>query len=170
MIILSRTCGGKTTRIWVDSRSDTQVKEPTLKGKHFYRKHYKISTGKGNRTHTTEDLPLTVVGSEVGGGDSDFGPKTKKCKPTDRVKFLNKSEDIQDSCCLGLEDNSLSKHFGFEITIPDSIEPRYTGSRQSQKEPVHVTRDVMDDCTKPDEPPDCTTETLWDSLPMYDYI
>ena len=28
----------------------------------------------------------------------------------------------------------------------------------------------MDDCTEPDEPPDFTTETLWDSLPMYDCI
>ena len=86
------------------------------------------------------------------------------------MKFLNKSKDIQDSYCLGLEDNSLSKHFGFKITIPDLIEPHYIhGSRHSQKKLINVKRDVIDDCTKPDGPPDRSTETTWDSLPMYDY-
>ena len=152
------------------SHKESQMKEPTLEENRFYKEHYEIPTGKGDRIRIMGDLPLTVVGSEVGGGDSDFGPKTRKCntQSTDRVKFLNKSKDTQDSCCLGLEDNSLSKHFGFKIRIPDWIEPHYIpGSRQSQKKPVHVTRDVMDDCTKPDEPPDFTTETLWDSPPKY---
>ena len=40
------------------------------------------------------------------------------------------------------------------------------GGRQSHKNPVDVSRGGMDNCTKPDKPPDFTMETLWDSLPM----
>ena len=97
------TSGGTSHK---ESLNIVKIKEPILEENHFYREHYEIPTGKGDRIHIMGDLPLTVVGSEVGGGDSDLGPKTKKCntKPTDRVKFLNKSKDVQDSCCLGLKD------------------------------------------------------------------
>ena len=178
---------------------------------------------------------------------------------TDRVGFLNKSNDIQYSPCPRLEDKSLSKHIGFNIKIPDWVESHHVnsqldtsihsstnngddnlfkiltvvsifnnpgvknvksdsdlkawrliklpmdrigfikgnscngslydsrvlrghslecfgtnvhspGSKENQKKPVDVTRDRMDSCTKPEESPDFTTETLWDSLPMYDCI
>ena len=35
---------------------------------------------------------------------------------------------------------------------------------------MDVTEDRMDNYTKPEKSPDFTTETLWDSLPMYDCI
>ena len=104
-----------------------------LKGNHFYTEHYEISSGdtKGDRRHTLGVLPLEVIDTEVGDCNSDFGSKTRICNTqfTDRVKFLNNSEDIHDSRCLGPEDKSLSKHLGFKVRIPDWIESYYINSQ-----------------------------------------
>ena len=241
------------------SLNAAQGTEPTFRGNHSYEKHsvvgYEISTGNTecDRTHTPGVLPLTVINTEVGNCNSASGFKTRICNMqfTDRVGFLNKSEDIQDSRCPRLEDKSLSKHIGFKIEIPDWVESHHVnsqldtsihsstnngdnnlfkilmvvsifnnsgvknvkldsvlkawrliklpmdrirfikgnscnrglydsrvlrecfgtnvhspGSKENQKKPVDVTRDRMDSCTKPEESPDFTTETLWDSLPM----
>ena len=111
-----------------ESLNTTQVKEPMLKGNHFYTKHYEISSGntKGNGIQTPGVLPLEVIDTEVGDCNSDLGSKTRICNThlADRVEFLNKSEDTQYSRCLGLEDNTLSKHVGFKLdtSIPSSTD------------------------------------------------
>ena len=84
------------------SLNAAQGTEPTLKGNYSDKKHtvvgYEISTGntEGDRTHTPGVLPLTVINTEVGNCNSASGFKTRICNMqfTDRVGFLNKSEDI----------------------------------------------------------------------------
>ena len=109
-----------------ESINTTKVKEPMLKGNHFYTKHYKISSGntKGDGIQTPGVLPLEVIDTEVGDCNSYFGSKTRICNThfADRVEFIDKSEDTQTSRYLGLEDNALSKHVGFKVRIPDWIE------------------------------------------------
>ena len=107
---------------------------------------YEISTGniEGDRTHTPGVLPLTVIDTEVGDCNSDFGFKTRICNTqfTDRVGFLNKSEDIQCSHCPRLEDKSLSKHVGFKIKIPDWVESHNINSQLDTS--IHSSTDNGD--------------------------
>ena len=52
-----------------------------------------------------------------------------------RVGFLNKSEDNQDSYCPRLEDEPLPEHVGFKAEIPRWIEPQhYKDIRRDHKE------------------------------------
>ena len=79
-----------------ESINTTEVKEPILKGNHFYAEHYEISSGdtKGDRKHKPGVLPLEVIDTEV--GDCN---KTRTCNThlADRKEFLNKSEDTRYS-------------------------------------------------------------------------
>ena len=80
----------------------------------------------------------------------------------DRIGFIN-----GNNCNGSLYDSRVSRGHSLECFGTNVHSP---GSKENQKKPVDVTRDRMDSCTKPEESPDFTTETLWDSLPMYDCI
>ena len=84
------TSGGVSHK---ESINTTEIKEPILKGNHVYAEHYEISPGdtKGKRKHKPGVLPLEVTDTEIGDCNTHFA---------DRVKFLNKSQDTRDSCCL----------------------------------------------------------------------
>ena len=103
-----------------------QGTKPTFRGNLSDGKHskvgYEIPSGntKGDRIHTPEVLPPRIINTEVDNCNSASGFKSRICNVQfiDRVGFINKSEDTQDSCCPRLEDKSLSKHICFKTEIP----------------------------------------------------